>query len=57
MKVMTYGENTLLPYLLNRRINKIDYIIFSHFDTDHCGRIINSYGKFKSKNSNYYKAR
>lgn len=29
------GKNTLLPYLLNRRINKIDYIICSHFDTDH----------------------
>lgn len=29
------GENTLLPYLLDRRINKIDYIMVSHFDTDH----------------------
>lgn len=30
------GKNTLLPYLLNRRINNIDYLIISHFDTDHC---------------------
>lgn len=29
------GENTLIPYLLDRKINKIDYIIISHFDTDH----------------------
>lgn len=29
------GKNTLLPYLLNRRINKINYMICSHFDTDH----------------------
>ena len=29
------GKNVLIPYLLNRRINKIDYIICSHFDTDH----------------------
>ena len=29
------GENTLLPYLLDRGIKKIDYIIVSHFDTDH----------------------
>lgn len=31
-------ENTvLLPYLLDRRINKIDYLIVSHFDSDHAG--------------------
>lgn len=29
------GENILLPYLLDRRITKIDYIIISHFDSDH----------------------
>lgn len=29
------GEKTLLPYLLDRRINKLDYIIISHFDSDH----------------------
>ncbi len=29
------GEKTLLPYLLDKRINKLDYIIISHFDSDH----------------------
>ena len=30
------GKNTLVPYLLDRGVTKIDYIIISHFDTDHC---------------------
>ena len=34
------GKNTLLPYLLDRRITKIDYVIISHFDTDHVGGIL-----------------
>lgn len=29
------GKNTLIPYLLARGINKLDYILISHFDTDH----------------------
>lgn len=29
------GKNTLLPYLLDRKVKKVDYIIISHFDTDH----------------------
>ena len=29
------GENTLVPYLLDRKIKTIDYLIISHFDTDH----------------------
>lgn len=29
------GKNTLLPYLLDRGFNSIDYIIISHFDNDH----------------------
>lgn len=29
------GEQTLLPYLLDRRITTIDYIMISHFDSDH----------------------
>ncbi len=32
-----YGKNVLLPYLLDRRINKIDYLIISHADSDHIG--------------------
>ncbi len=30
------GEQTLFPYLLDRGINEIDYVIVSHFDSDHC---------------------
>lgn len=30
------GKNILLPYLLDRKIKTIDYIIVSHFDADHC---------------------
>lgn len=29
------GKNILIPYLLDRKIKKIDYIIISHFDSDH----------------------
>lgn len=29
------GNKVLLPYLLDRKIKKIDYIIISHFDSDH----------------------
>ena len=31
------GEKTLLPYLLKHKIAKLDYIIISHFDSDHVG--------------------
>lgn len=34
------GKNILIPYLLDRKIMKLDYIIVSHFDTDHVGGII-----------------
>ena len=34
------GKNTLIPYLMARRIKKIDYIIISHFDTDHVGGML-----------------
>ena len=32
------GENTLIPYLLDRKIKKLDYVIISHFDLDHVRR-------------------
>ena len=32
--------DVLLSYLLDRRIKKIDYIIISHFDSDHCNGLI-----------------
>ena len=34
------GKNTLLPYLLDRKISKIDYLMISHFDSDHCNGLI-----------------
>lgn len=34
------GEKTLLPYILDRGFNKLDYIIISHFDSDHCGGLL-----------------
>lgn len=33
------GKNTVLPYLLDRRISQIDYLMVSHFDFDHCRNI------------------
>ena len=30
------GKNTVLPYLLDRGVTRLDYILISHFDTDHC---------------------
>lgn len=32
------GKNTLLPYLLDRGFNSIDFIVVSHFDNDHVRR-------------------
>ena len=30
------GKSTLFPYLLDRGITTLDYILVSHFDSDHC---------------------
>lgn len=30
------GKNTVFPYLLDRGIVSLDYVIVSHFDSDHC---------------------
>lgn len=43
------GKNILVPYLLDRGIRKVDYIIVSHFDSDHVRWTINSYGRIKCK--------
>lgn len=37
------GERTLLPYLLSRKVKNIDYVIISHFDSDHVRWSINDY--------------
>ena len=34
------GERTLIPYLCNLGYTTIDYMVISHFDNDHVGRII-----------------
>ena len=33
-----YGERVVAPYLLDKNITKIDYMIISHFDSDHVRR-------------------
>lgn len=45
------GEKVLLPYLLDKKIKNIDYLIFSHFDTDHCQGLIYLMDKIKIKNA------
>ena len=45
------GElEVLLSYLLDRRINTIDYIMISHFDSDHCNGLIEVLKNIKVKN-------
>jgi len=39
------GEKVLLPYLLDRRILKVDYVLISHFDTDHATGVAQILGK------------
>lgn len=47
---MMFGKNTLLPYLLDRGIVKIDYIMISHFDLDHIQGLLYVMQKIKVKN-------
>lgn len=42
------GKSVLVPYLLDRGIKRLDYIMASHFDTDHIRRSFNSNGRIKS---------
>ena len=44
------GAKTLLPYLLDRKITVLDYVVISHFDTDHCGGILYLMEHLKVKN-------
>ena len=39
---LTYdvGKNILIPYLLDRKIKRLDYVLISHFDEDHVGRYL-----------------
>lgn len=43
-------ENTVITYLLKNRIGKLDYIMVSHFDTDHCGGLFEILQNIKVKN-------
>ena len=45
------GERVLVPYLLDRKITTIDYMIFSHFDSDHCKGLFTVMEKLKVKNA------
>ena len=44
------GESTLLPYLLDRGITTIDYMLISHFDSDHIGGLFYVMENIKVKN-------
>ena len=44
------GSKTLLPYLLDRKVRKIDYIMVSHFDADHCQGLETVIDNIKVKN-------
>lgn len=48
-KKFDVGKRTLLPYLLDRKIDKIDYILISHFDVDHIGGILTVMKELKVK--------
>lgn len=43
-------SNVLLSYLLDRRIKAIDYIMISHFDSDHCNGLAEVIQKLNVKN-------
>lgn len=50
------GKKILIPYLLDRGYLAIDYIVISHVDQDHIGRIIKCNGRAKSKKCHNRKA-
>lgn len=44
------NPNVLLSYLLDRQIKTIDYILISHFDSDHCNGLIDIFQNLNVKN-------
>lgn len=44
------GKNVDLPYLLSRKITKIDYCVISHFDSDHAQGFVDILENLKVKN-------
>lgn len=51
------GEKTLVPYLLDRGVKTLDYVLITHFDADHSSRSVNCYERAKCKSSYYFKTR
>lgn len=49
------GEKNLVPYLLSRKVKVIDYMIVSHFDTDHVRRLAIFNEKYESKKCDNWK--
>ncbi len=45
-----YGENVVLPYLLKHKVNKLDYVLVSHFDSDHSGGLLSIIENLKVEN-------
>ena len=45
-----YGEKVVGPYLLDHGIKRIDYLIVSHFDSDHCGGLFYILENFDVRN-------
>ena len=43
------GEKILLPYFLDRGITKLDYVLITHFDSDHVGGILTILKNIKLK--------
>ena len=44
------GGKVLVPYLLDRKIKTVDYMIFSHFDADHAFGLIRTIEELNVKN-------
>lgn len=44
------GEQTLVPYLLDRKILELDFVFISHFDSDHCKGVFTVLENLKVKN-------
>lgn len=45
------GKRILIPYLLNKKTKTIDYILVSHFDTDHVGGLLTVMEELTVKNA------
>lgn len=45
------GKNVLIPYLLDRGIISIDYMIFSHFDSDHAKGLLSVMENLEVRNA------